>query len=182
MKKALLIAMLILAAQAPTLAHADPMVNVLLAGGSEPNMISVKLTPDGVSYVIDSIVPLEVGGTVCTNPPDVPNELICQASAVASIEVNAGGGNDRITVGPTVPIPVTVRGGYGRDLLVGGSGDDRLLGGPGADRLVGRAGNDYIAGSFGDDRLIGGPGDDELLGGPGDDSLLEGSGANKIRQ
>ena len=31
-------------------------------------MIRIWLTPDGRTYVIDSIVPLEVGGTVCEHP------------------------------------------------------------------------------------------------------------------
>ena len=58
--------------------HADELTyTVLLAGGAsrtDPDLAD----PDGRSYVIDSIVPLEVGGT-SANTPGNPNELVCQA-------------------------------------------------------------------------------------------------------
>ncbi len=182
MKKLFLAAMLIFVAQAPMHASADGSVNVLLAGGQEPNMISIKVSPDGRNYVIDSIVALGVGGTLCANPPGVPNELICDADAVASFEVNAGGDDDTIMVGRTVPIPVTVRGGPGDDFLVGGGGPDKLAGGPGDDRLMGRGGEDHLSGGPGVDALRGGSGNDLLRGGPGGDALLGGSGTNDVRQ
>ena len=71
---------------------------VLLAGGPESNEIRIWLTPDGRTYVIDSIYPLEVGGTVCEHPAGNPNELICQAPQVAAFEFNADGGDDRARV------------------------------------------------------------------------------------
>ena len=132
MKKAILIAISMLATQAPLLAHAEGSpVNVLLAGGPEANMIGISLSPDGRNYVIDSIVPLEVGGTVCSNPPEKPNELICQAAAIGSFEVNAGAGDDSVGVAGNVPVPVTLRGGGGPDRLAGGGGGQ-------ADRRPGR--------------------------------------------
>ena len=70
MKRAILILLAILAAQTATFAHAETTsYTVVLAGGTTQNMIHIWLTPDGYSYVIDSAVPLEVGGTVCENPP-----------------------------------------------------------------------------------------------------------------
>ncbi len=48
--------------------------------------------------MIDSAVPLEVGGTVCENSPGNPNELICKAPLVAGFEVNAGSGDDTVAV------------------------------------------------------------------------------------
>lgn len=168
--------------QAPAPATAEPSINILLAGGAEENMITVRLSPDGSSYVIDSIVPLEVGGAVCTNPPDTPTELICQAGVVASFEVNASGGNDKITVAKSVPVPFIMRGGYGRDILVGGNGDDKLIGGPGKDLVSGGSGADFLTGGFGDDKLIGGPGRDVLYGGPGEDTLIPGHEKNHVRQ
>ena len=65
--------------------------------------------------MIDSIVPLEVGGTVCANPPGKPNELICQAASIGGFEVNAGAGDDTVGVAANVPVPVTLRGGAGDD-------------------------------------------------------------------
>ncbi len=101
MKKAILVTLAILAAQMPLAAHADEVATdsdeltytVLLAGGPESNEIRIWLTPDGRTYVIDSICPLEVGGTVC-EPRRRTQRLICQAPQVAGFEFNADGGDD----------------------------------------------------------------------------------------
>jgi Ca2+-binding RTX toxin-like protein len=185
MKKLILTTLAILAAQAPAPALGGagaPTYTVLLAGGEEPNTIHIWLSADGRDYVIDSAVPLEVGGEVCANPAGNPNELICDAPSIAGFEVNAGGGDDAVTVADAIAIPVTLRGGAGNDTLVGGSGPDKLLGGPGDDRLVGGRGNDALYGGPGNDVLIGGPGNDVLHGGPGEDVLHAGPGENDVRQ
>src|SRR5262245_36595488 len=98
MKKAVLTSISIFLALAPAAAHGKEgsMFNVLLAGGSEANAISIWPTADGQGYVIDSVAPLEVGGEVCENPPGNPNELICKASMVGSFEVNVGAGDDTV--------------------------------------------------------------------------------------
>jgi hypothetical protein len=173
MKRAILIATTVLAAYLGAVAHAaEPGLTVLLAGGGEANMIGIKLSPDGRSYAIESALPLEVGGDVCSHPEGNPNELVCEAASIAGFEVNAGGGDDSVIVGREVPIPVTLRGGPGNDKLVGGAGndvligrggDDSLFGGPGDDRLVGGSGNDILHGESGEDTLIGGPGHNELF-------------------
>jgi Ca2+-binding RTX toxin-like protein len=182
MKRAIVISFAIAAAYASSLGAAgSESFTVLLAGGSASNAIHVWLTPDGRDYVIDSIVPLEVGGEVCTNPAGNPNELICPAPPIAGFEVNADGGDDKITVARGVTIPVTVRGGNGRDIVVGGSGDDKLIGGPGPDHLTGGPGDDVLVGGPGSDVLVGGSGDDTLLSGPGFDFTRGGSGKNVIK-
>ncbi len=185
MKKLILITLAVLAAQVPLTAHAveKPLTyTVLLAGGPESNEIRIWLTPDGRTYVIDSIYPLEVGGTVCEHPASNPNELTCQAPQIASFEFNADGGDDVARVTSDVRIPVTMRGGPGRDILVGGSGPDKLLGGDGADKLIGRDGDDVLLGGNGPDAIFGGRGNDVLRGGAGFDSLFGGPGHNKISQ
>ena len=172
MKKVAIITLAILAAQAPQLVAAKGRTfNVLLAGGSEANRIHIWLSPDGRSYVIDSVVPLEVGGTVCANPAGNPNELICPAPPIAGFEVNAGGGDDKVAVAKKVAIPVTMRGGAGRDMLVGGAGGDKLLGG---------AGERPPFGGGGDDILSGGPGNDVRSAGPGNDLIIRGPGRDKV--
>lgn len=153
---------------------------IVLAGGTTQNTMRIWLTPDGHSYVIDSAAPLEVGGSVCGNPPGNPDELICQAPLVAGFEVNAGPKDDTVSVMPAVPVPVTMRGGAGDDVLLGGDGSDKLIGGPGNDRLGGRGGDDQLYGGPGNDVLKGGPGDDALHGGPGNDVLQGGSGENVL--
>lgn len=185
MKKPILITLAILAAQAPAPALGTtqaPTFTVLLAGGDEANTIHVWLTADGRDYVIDSAVPLEVGGEVCANPPGNPNELVCDAPSIAGFEVNGGAGSDSVTVARAIKIPVTMRGGAGDDTLIGGSGPDMLLGGDGDDRLAGGRGADILYGGRGGDVLIGGPGNDALRGGPGEDVLRGGRGENDVRQ
>lgn len=183
MKRAILILLAILAAQAAAVARAETTsYTVVLAGGSAQNMIHIWLTPDGYSYVIDSAVPLEVGGSICENAPGNPNELVCKAPLVAGFEVNAGPGDDTVAVSRAVEIPVTMRGGPGRDNLIGGSGPDKLIGGDGNDRLAGRAGDDLIFGGPGNDWISGGTGDDVLRGGFGNDTIEGGSGENSIHQ
>ena len=150
MKRAALIPLTFLALCAPAFASPEPPTyNVLLAGGSASNVIHIWLTPDGRDYVIDSIVPLEVGGSVCSNPEGNPNELICEAPPIASFEMNADGGDDSVTVSRGVTIPITVRGGPGRDVLAGGSGDDKLIGGGGNDTLLSGPGFDFDRGGSG---------------------------------
>lgn len=183
MKKTILIAVSTLALCAPPFARAEtaPVV-VLLAGGSETNMIWISLSPDGRSYLINSVAPLEVGGIVCSHPPEMQNELVCQAAAISGFEVNAGSGDDSVGVAGNVPVPVTMRGGGGADRLTGGGGPDKLIGGPGDDILSGHGGADVLYGGSGSDMLWGGSGDDMLWGGPGKDTLRGGPGANELHQ
>jgi RTX calcium-binding nonapeptide repeat (4 copies) len=184
MKKTISILIMLCALQAPALAHAaTPMgktYTVLLAGGPEANMIHIWLTPDGRSYVIDSVVPLDVGGTVCSHPEGDPNELICEAPLIGGFEVNAGEGDDRVEVSKRISVPVTLRGGPGDDLLLGGAGTDKLIGGAGDDRLIGWRGADLLYGGPGADILIGGPASDVLRGGPGEDTAAGGPGKNTV--
>jgi hypothetical protein len=166
----MLILLVVLAAILPGAAHAGgASISLVLAGGPEANMINIWLTSDERSYVIDSIVPLEVGGSVCAHPADNQNELVCQASQISGFTINSDGGDDQVRVARDITIPVTLRGGGGN----GGEGNDRLIGG---------AGDDVISGSIGEDVLIGGAGDDVLRGGPGNDVLKGGSGINQLSE
>jgi Ca2+-binding RTX toxin-like protein len=137
-------------------------VNVVLAGSPGDDRITIDLSADGTAYEIASATPLEVGGNVCTHPGKRPEALSCEATAIAGFEVNTGAGDDIVTLGRTVPVPATIRGGEGDDVLTGGAGADKLIGGPGDDELNGRGGNDA---------LIGGPGEDTVNGGPGQNVL-----------
>ena len=146
------------------LAATEGSVNVVLAGSPGNDRIAIELSADGRAYEIESATPLEVGGTVCTHPEKHLDALSCEATAIAGFEINTGVGDDVVTLGRTVPVPATIRGGEGDDVLTGGAGNDKLIGGPGNDELIGRAGNDL------------------LIGGPGSDVLNGGSGQNVLRQ
>jgi hypothetical protein len=184
MKKLLLISFTLLALLAPaTATYAAPKTyTVVLAGGVEKSDIRIWLTPDGRQYVIDSVAQLEVGGSVCWHPEEMPNELVCDAPSIAGFEVNAGAGDDRVTVAKKIEVPVTLRGGAGDDILSGGAGDDKLIGGYGSDKLDGWRGDDVLIGGEGDDRLLSGAGDDTLRGGYGKDVLVEGPGKDDVHQ
>ena len=109
-----------------------------------------------------------------------------------SLTVNAGAGNDRITVGSLdratgIDFYVIINGGAGDDYvdasradfnvtLIGGTGNDTLLGGRRNDVVRGGDGNDFIAGGSGDDILYGDAGNDILIGGDGNDLILGGDG------
>lgn len=181
MKRAIPILITLLVAYGAAVAHAgERSLTVLLTGGGEANQIHIGLSLDGRSYEIDSAAPLEVGGSVCTHPEGNPNELICEATAIAGFEVDAEGGDDTVHVSRVVTLPTTLRGGPGDDVLIGGSGADKLIGGVGNDQLTGRGGDDALYGGPGDDALYGGIGDDLLRGGTGSNVLIGGAGTNSV--
>lgn len=183
MKKTILILLATLAALPAGFAEAEPgPVNLLISGGKENNAFHISLSPDGRSYVILSTIALEVGGDLCSHPEEIPTELSCKAAAIAGFEVNAGGGTDSVAFNSDIPVPVTIRGGPGRDELTGGGAADKIIGGPDEDTLSGRRGDDWILGGPGRDRLFGGPGNDQLRGGPGQDKLVGGPGENELLQ
>jgi Ca2+-binding RTX toxin-like protein len=183
MKKLILIALLLLAAAPATSARAETgPVNLLISGGKENNAFHIALSADGRSYVILSTIALEVGGDLCSHPEEIATELSCKATAIAGFEVNAGAGTDFVIFTSDIPVPVTIRGGPGKDNLSGGGAADKIVGGPDDDTLIGRRGDDWILGGPGRDRLNGGPGNDQLRGGPDKDQLVGGPGENELIQ
>ena len=95
---------------------------------------------------------------------------------VDEVVVNAGDGDDRVTLARRLDLPATVEAGAGNDRVTGGRGADLLSGGAGNDRISGGAGNDDLFGAEGSDRVIGDAGDDFLSGGDGADILNGGAG------
>lgn len=158
----------------------EKSINIVLAGTPGDDHITIELSADGRTYEIDSATPLEVSSPVCSHPEKRQEDLVCEAAPIAGFEVNTGAGNDSVVMGRLVPVPATIRGGEGNDVLVGGAAADKLIGGPGNDELNGRGGNDVLIGGAGDDTLIGGPGNDILEGGPGQNTLVGGPGKNVL--
>jgi Ca2+-binding RTX toxin-like protein len=179
MKKAILIALVVLAAVPATLTRAETGPVTLVINGDNGNSgISISLTPDGRNYMITSNAPLEVGGNICTHPQEAREEILCKAPAIAGFEVNGAGGSDHVTFTSDIPVPATIRGGPGGDRLTGGGASDKILGGPNEDLLIGRRGDDLLLGNAGNDKLVGGPGNDQLRGALGKDKLIGGPGQN----
>jgi Ca2+-binding RTX toxin-like protein len=99
--------------------------------------------------------------------------------SVDSIYVDAGAGDDIVTIGDNVN-DVYVYGGDGNDKISDGDGDNTLSGGAGKDSLDGGAGDDRLNGNGGNDKLMGGVGNDRLRGGDGNDYLDGGSGNDRF--
>ena len=80
---------------------------------------------------------------------------------VRRVIVNAGDGNDAVTLAPGVPDAI-LDGGAGNDSLLGGAARDTLRGGEGKDDLRGGDGNDVLDGGARADRISGGRGTDTV--------------------
>lgn len=98
-------------------------------------------------------------GPGCTSD-EMTGQTTCVPAGVTRIVVDAGDGNDTVTIG--LKIPARVNAGAGNDTVNGGEGGDRLVGGDGNDSLHGNSGNDSISGDRGVDFLDGGAGNDRL--------------------
>jgi Ca2+-binding RTX toxin-like protein len=101
-----------------------------------------------------------------------------------SIRVDAGAGDDTVTVGSTehgtgsgintafdtvVSKPATLNGEADNDTIYGTDQADMIDGGSGNDWLFGAAGNDTVYGRVGNDKVFGESANDVLWGdGPGD--------------
>lgn len=157
-----------------------PRVKLVLAGSVGPNRVAMGFSRSAGTLTINSNGSLEIGTSVCSNPPGRPNQLICDSDQIVGVQVNAWTGDDRVRVSPNVLIPVVLFGGPGDDFLAGGGGADRLNGGSGRDVLVGHAGRDTLFGGPQNDAIFGGPGNDLLFGGQGNDLLFGGMGRDRV--
>ncbi|HEY1518504.1 MAG TPA: calcium-binding protein [Solirubrobacteraceae bacterium] len=117
-----------------------------------------------LSSPTDPNVELDVGedGTI---------DFVFARSTFSAINVQAGGGNDEVRVGPGSQLSnLTIDGGAGDDTLIGGDGDDTLIGG---------SGNDFVDGGRGSDTALLGAGKDTFVWNPGEGSdTVEGQGGN----
>jgi hypothetical protein len=145
----------------------------------------IDVNPEGFAYrVYDSIDPV-LAGDGCTLLS--VNEAVC-GGMVMRIAVTGGDGGDLLGLWD-VPVPVTVNGGDGDDLIETGTGADDVDAGPGDDAVASARGDDTVAGGAGGDRLDGGRGSDAIDGGddadmigggPGDDPDLSGGDGSDL--
>jgi hypothetical protein len=89
-----------------------------------------------------------------------------------SLMINAGAGNDSISLAAEMTVNAILFGATGNDTLLGGAGHDRLYGGRGTNTLTGGAGDDVLV-------SIGGAANDVLTGGVGSDSFWADSNASE---
>lgn len=102
--------------------------------------------------------------------------------AVKSIVVNAGDGDDTVTIHPSITKAATIDGGNGNDVLQAGGGNTTVRGGAGHDRLFGGKGVDKLEGGSGDDTLVtlGGGQSDRLTGNSGVDNFWRDSQSTEV--
>ena len=79
------------------------------------------------------------------------------ATGLTRVEVDAGGGDDRVILGRRIGLAARVDAGAGDDTVGGGDRGDLIYGGAGDDLLDGNAGVDTIYGNAGDDLIYTGP-------------------------
>jgi len=91
-------------------------------------------------------------------------------------QIKAGGGNDKITVSPSLKYKFVIFGEGGNDVIQGSDERDIIVGGPGRDEIKAGAGNDWVSGDSGNDTLWGGPGNDLIYGNAGNDVIRAGVG------
>ena len=130
----------------------------LLAEPGEANRIEVVLDDRGVT-LRDAGAPLTTDG--CRSV--APDEVRCDE--VLGLTVDAGDGDDRVTLSGSSARGGGVTGGPGDDVLSGGAGPDAVSGGGGRDQVTGGGGDDLLA--DGDDPAA--PDADRIDGGPGVD-------------
>ncbi|MDB5322150.1 MAG: hypothetical protein JWN40_3781 [Phycisphaerales bacterium] len=134
-----------------------------IAGDSAANTINVTLNAAGNYRVV-------VGTQI--------NQTF-SFSAVSSIIIQAGAGNDIVTIGNGITIAAEIHGAEGNDIVQGGGGNDMIFGEAGTNILEGNAGDDVVVGGAGTDIISGGNGRDILIGGLGSD-LITGDNGDDI--
>jgi Ca2+-binding RTX toxin-like protein len=87
-------------------------------------------------------------------------QVFCPPERIATARIDLGEREDRATI--DLPLPVTVLGGPGSDVLRTGARADDVQGGDGNDDLAGGAGEDVVDAGIGYDVLRGEDGDDSL--------------------
>ena len=121
------------------------------------------------------------------NTIDVSRVTASEFSALTSIAIEAGDGNDTITGSDEFGELIdgndgddVINAGAGDDTIDGGDGDDTINAGAGADLIDGDDGQDVIDGGTENDTIDAGNGLDSVLGGDGDDSIIAGNGADTV--
>jgi Ca2+-binding RTX toxin-like protein len=149
-----------------------------ITGTPGDDRISLTRTLKGQLVVTEKTTAKKPGNSGTVGTVETTNFSL---ASVKSIVVNAGDGNDSVSVAGgwkyTLAIPSTINGQGGNDSLTGGDAADVLRGGAGDDLINGGTGDDQLYGEDGADRLTGDAGSDLLDGGYGNDRLYAEDGA-----
>jgi hypothetical protein len=164
-------------------AEVNPQTQTLQVYGSSGNdTIDVGMSSSGDIQVSRN------GDIVDFSPSNIQSITVDDAGTMSRINPgtpSANGGNDVITISPSLPssMPVTVDGGSGDDFISSMDGHDQFFGGTvtfnggsGNNILIGSGGNSMLSAGTGNSTVMAGPGRAIMMGGPGND-LMVGPGA-----
>ncbi|MEX2108256.1 MAG: calcium-binding protein [Solirubrobacterales bacterium] len=143
--------------------------SLVITGIGHDSNISVSF---GGAFIVSDTAGVETrAGTGCAIVDSQTARCEATPGALNFILIDAGNGNDTITIAGNVPgsLPVRANGGNGNDNINGGAGDDILESG---DEYSGTSGNDTLNGNEGSDGLVSDPGGDVMNGGPGNDLMV----------
>jgi Ca2+-binding RTX toxin-like protein len=144
--------------------------SLVVQGDAAANDIGVSSS--GGAWSVSDNGPI-FSGEGCSPTNSSRTTVSCLSTVpIGLVVITGNGGDDRISVDPSVPAGVKVRanGNAGSDTLSGGAGDDVLEAGENYNSPDN--GNDTLIGNGGSDVLYADPGADDLQGGPGDDLLV----------
>jgi Ca2+-binding RTX toxin-like protein len=128
----------------------------------------------------ENIAITEIGGLIALNGDTNLGGVTAAADNTFDLTVNAGDGNDTITVNTVNLASVTINGDAGDDTETGSAENDTLNGGANNDTLNGGAGNDRLVGNTQTDTMNGDAGNDVMVwnNGDGNDTMNGGAGAD----
>jgi Ca2+-binding RTX toxin-like protein len=165
------------------------------------NIDSSSVTFTGLEPIIDNMVAANriftfsnLDDTIVVGDDPTPGNGLSRISAVGTAEtvdfttpsnsltINAGEGNNSVTIGnlDTGAMGVIVTAGAGDDVVIGNTGDDTIDGGDGNNVLNGGGGDDNITAGSGNDNITGASGADNIVAGAGNDTVSAGGGADTI--
>ena len=112
------------------------------------------------------------------NRIDVRGVTTAVFSSLVTLTIDGGNGND--TIIGSVDFPTDINGGHGNDTITGGSAADTIKGGDGRDSILAGAGNDVINAGDGHDFVNGEAGNDDIDAGDGQDTVFGDVGNDTI--
>jgi len=173
--------------------------NDTVSGGSGGDVVEVRGDSTGnifgIAQTTEGRLRVEEGPSVLTVDFDVKNmevnagtgdDLVTVGDVsqvvLSTLTLNGDAGNDTLTAAGSTPGSVRMarNGGAGMDSVFGGDGAETLSGGDDDDVLAGGGGNDILNGDNGADAISGDDGDDTIAGGDGNDVVSAGNGNDSV--
>lgn len=145
--------------------------NVAWSSGKDIRIVTDKVASDGIFRG----TPKNDNITIQDN---FANEIVTmngksylfdKSATLKKLSIQAGKGNDKITVSAGSNSPHILSGNAGNDTIYGGDGDEEIWGDAGQDRLYANGGVDTIRGGSSNDIIDGGAGKDSIFADGGKD-------------